>query len=68
MTLATRHGDALIRRVNPEPANDNVPGTVTPDDDGPSLLALGLVCAVVAVLVVYVGMSGPEDVMAVLRR
>ena len=65
--LATRRGIALVRRASPEPANDNVPGTIT-SDDRPFLLALGLVCAVVVALAVYVGMSGPEDVKAVLRR
>lgn len=49
------------------PANDNVPGTVTPDD-GPFFLALGLICAGVVALAIYVGMSGPDDVMSMLRR
>lgn len=48
------------------PANDNVPGTITPDDV-PFFLALGMICAAIVALAVYVGMSGPDDAIAALR-
>ena len=50
------------------PANDNVPGTITPDDR-PFFIALGLMCAGVVALLAYVMMSGSGDLMtAALRK
>ena len=50
------------------PANDNVRGSVLPDDDRPFFLALGLICAGVLILAAYVVMGGPDDLMTVALR
>lgn len=49
------------------PANDNVPGTLTPDDR-PFFLVLGVVCVAIVCLVAYLVQIEPEDVAAILRR
>lgn len=67
LLLVSCRGTAIVRCQRPVATNDNMPGTITPDD-GPFFLALGLICAGIVALAVYVGMSGPDDVMAVLRR
>ncbi len=50
-----------------EPANDNVPGTVKPEDT-PFFVALGAVCIGIAALAAYVMMSVPENVVSMLRK
>ena len=49
------------------PANDDVRGTITPDDTR-FFVALGLVCVGVLILAAYVVMSGPDELMTVAMR
>lgn len=50
-----------------EPANDNMPGTITPDDTR-FFVALGLICAGVLILAAYVVMGGPDELMTMALR
>ncbi len=50
-----------------KPANDNMPGTITPDDTR-CFVALGIICAGVLILAAYLVIGGSDDLMTVALR
>ena len=65
--LAARRKVAVVHEASPQAANDNLSGTITPDDILVLVVLVAMFVGTVGLLI-YTMMSGTDDVVSMLKR
>lgn len=65
--LAARRKVAVVHEASPQAANDNLSGTITPDDIL-MLTVLVVIFAGTLGLLIYIMLGGTDDVVSMLKR